>query len=149
MSTITTIQIAPSSGKRVAVDSINAIASFGLEGDYHAGREDPQQVTLITKEAVASFNNETLNAFVDTDLGRNIVTSGIDLTLCIGKKFQIGEVLLEGIEHCQPCATLGGRLAHYRLTASEVVKGFKDLGGIRARIVEGGIIRTGDAVQLI
>ena len=78
-----------------------------------------------------------------------IVTSGIDLALLIGKKFQIGEVTLEGMEHCQPCATLGTRLAHYRLTASEVVKGFKDLGGIRARVVEGGVMRTGDRLELV
>ena len=77
------------------------------------------------------------------------MTSGVDLALLIGKKFQIGQVTLEGMEHCQPCATLGARLAHYRLTASEVVKGFKDLGGIRARVVEGGVMRTGDRLEIV
>ena len=149
MPNVTAIQVAPSKGERESVDSVVAISAHGLEGDYHAGKDDPQQVTLITKEAIESFNRETLNAFKDTDLGRNIVTSGVDLAGYIGKNFQIGEVTLEGLEHCQPCATLGARLAHYRLTASEVVKGFKDLGGIRARVVEGGVIRTGDTLTLV
>ena len=149
MPKVNSIQIAPSKGKREAVESVLAIAAHGIEGDYHSGNEDAQQVTLITTEAIESFNQETLNAFKGSDLGRNIVTSGVDLALLIGKKFQIGQVTLEGMEHCQPCATLGARLAHYRLTASEVVKGFKDLGGIRARVVEGGVMRTGDTLELV
>ena len=91
MSEVNSIQIAPSKGKREAVESVLAIAAHGIEGDYHSGNEDAQQVTLITTEAIESFNQETLNAFKGSDLGRNIVTSGVDLALLIGKKFQIGQ----------------------------------------------------------
>lgn len=53
---------------------------------------------------------------------RNIVTEGVDLNALVGKRFRIGDALLEGIEPCDPCANLGGRLATASVPAPSVVR---------------------------
>ncbi len=52
----------------------------------------------------------------------------------------MGEALLEGIELCEPC-----RLFQKR-THPEVLRFFAGKGGLRARILSGGIIAAGDPV---
>lgn len=65
---------------------------------------------------------------------------GIELTSLIGKRFRIGEALLEGTGPCTPCSRMdenlgpGGRLA------------MKGLGGLTAKVIESGRIRVGDTV---
>ena len=152
MGSIVTIQISPATrterGARETRDAIDVVAGKGIDGDIHFGGESAAQVTLIAEEDVAAFNGETQDGFKPTDIGRNIVTRGVDVNALVGKTFRAGDAVLEGIEPCAPCATLGARLAHYRLTAQEVVKGLVNRGGLRARVVESGRIEVGSNVEV-
>jgi MOSC domain-containing protein YiiM len=49
-------------------------------------------------------------------------------------------VELEGLELCEPCSLLARR------THREALKFFVHKGGLRARILTGGLIRVGDSV---
>ena len=125
-------------------------AGRGLVGDrYHgdigsfsaklAGKPD-HEVTLIESEEIDRFNRETGLALAYGDLRRNLVTRGIRLNGLVGHEFEVGECLLEGLRLCEPCAHLA------RTVAKQVLPGLVHQAGLRARIVRGGRIRSGDAI---
>ena len=73
-------------------------------------------------------------------LRRNIVISGISLVALIGKKFRLGEVILEGIDACEPCERMEAALGPGAYNA------MVGHGGLCARILQGGKIRIGDSL---
>jgi MOSC domain-containing protein YiiM len=133
---------------RAEVSSVIAVVGRGLEGDENflkeggtltserAGRE----VTLIETEAIEALDFETGIVLEPCEARRNIVTRGVRLNELVGREFTVGEVVLRGIELCHPCNHLE------RNTQPGVKAGLENRGGLRAQIVRGGVIRTGDAV---
>jgi len=99
------------------------------------------EVTLIESEQINYFNKETgLN--LDPGLfRRNIITSNMDLNSLVGKQFQIGDVLLEGIRLCEPCSHLA------QIVTQEVLPTLVHRAGLRAKIKSGGVIRTDDLID--
>jgi MOSC domain-containing protein YiiM len=76
-------------------------------------------------------------------LRRNIVVAGINLTSLKQKQFRIGDVLLEGTIACAPCARMEENLGAGGFNA------MRGHGGLCARVIEHGTIRTGDAVTYV
>lgn len=126
------------------VDAARLIIEVGLQGDRYA---NSGVVTLIEAEAVEQFNETTGLDIGPGEVGRNIVTRGVRLNPLVGKQFKIADVRLEGMELCEPCATLGGRLASEAVSATEVVKAFVASAGIRAIVRGTGDICTGSAIS--
>jgi len=58
----------------------------------------------------------------------------------VGEQFSIGHAVFEGLELCEPCSLFARR------TYGEVVPFFRGKGGLRARIVSGGLLSVGDSV---
>lgn len=77
-----------------------------------------------------------------SELRRNIAIAGINLFSLKGRRFRIGQALLETTSWCQPCARLEERLGRGTFQA------MRGHGGITARVIEGGIIRLEDAVSV-
>ena len=128
-----------------ACQRVEAIAGLGLEGDRYCDprMRDPgeeTQVTLIEVEHIEAFVRSTGLAMRPDGPRRNLVTRGVALNDLVGKRFRVGEALLEGVELCEPCAVFA------RNTHRQAVKAFVHKGGLRASIVEGGGIRVGDAI---
>lgn len=127
------------------VPHVEALAGAGLEGDRYAeprNRKDPtHEVTLIEAESIEAFTRETGLAMAPHAPRRNLVTEGVRLNDLVGRRFRVGEAVLEGLELCEPC----GKFA--RATHREALKFFVGRGGLRARIVTGGVIRVGDRVD--
>ena len=124
-------------------DEVTVAVGTGVDGDYHSQRKPggDRQVTLIQAEHFAVIATNAGRDTVSPELfRRNIVVRGIDLGSLIGRRFRIGEALLEGTGPCTPCSRMdenlgaGGRLA------------MKGLGGLTAKVIEPGRIRLGDLV---
>jgi MOSC domain-containing protein YiiM len=135
----------------LAVPQILAVPGKGLEGDRYflgcgsfsrwpgTGRD----VSLIASEAI-----EAIRLASGIDLGdgrsrRNIVTEGVDLASLQGRRFRVGTALLQGVRECQPCLHLE------RLTEPGVFEALKGRGGWRAEVLEEGVIRVNDRIELM
>ena len=115
----------------------------GLVGDRYAGSG---VISLIQAEEVEAFNRATGLAIGAEETGRNLLTRGVALNPLLGRQFRIGEVLLEGIELCEPCATLGKHLSTQTVTDAQVVKALTGKAGLRARVCSGGSIQPGTEI---
>ena len=144
---LVSITIASESGSPLTrLEETSLVAAKGIPADrcYNENGADPdKQVTLIEEEKVAEFNRETGLDVAAWPTRRNLVTRGVDLNALRGKQFMVGDTLLEGVDLCQPCATLGKLFATEEVPSARVVKTMVDRGGLRATIVHGGSIRPG------
>ena len=135
-----------------ARSEIEATPGAGLAGDryalgigYYSPRPtDPgaREVTLFEAEVLDWLAAEHGIAFTPTEHRRNLTTRGVSLPSLLGRRFRIGQVLLEGVKDCPPCTHLEG------LVHKPVLHPLTDRGGLRARVVEGGLLRVGDALTL-
>lgn len=127
----------------LTTESASLIAGQGIAGDrYQTTHDGPRQVTLIAAEdlaAIAAFLGR--DAIAPELLRRNLVTSGINLTALKDQRFRIGDILLEGAGDCAPCSRMEQAFGPGGYNA---VRG---RGGITARVIAGGEIRVGDAVE--
>lgn len=126
----------------IAADLARLLTAHGIEGDrYDTKSNGARQVTLIGEEnlsAIASYLG--LARAEPTRLRRNLVTSGINLLALKGRRFRIGNAMLEYSGECAPCSRMEEEFGPGGYNA---VRGH---GGITARIIDGGAIRPGDVV---
>jgi MOSC domain-containing protein YiiM len=123
-----------------AVDAVEAVAGQGLRGDHHA-HDGKRQVTLIQAEHLAAVAAFVGRADLDPALlRRNVVVAGLNLLALKGRRFRAGAALLEWTGPCEPCSRMEEALGPGGYNA------MRGHGGITAGIVEGGLIRVGDAV---
>lgn len=123
------------------VEEAEAEAGKGLAGDRYQGGSGKRGITLIQAEhlpAIAALAG--LDAVAPAILRRNIVVSGLPLIALKGRRFRLGEALLETTESCDPCSMMEAALGPGGYNA------MRGHGGWCARIVEGGRIRRGDAL---
>jgi MOSC domain-containing protein YiiM len=142
--TVEAIFVAPEAGAPARqVEEVRAVALKGLDGDRHTVGKGTfpsgvagSALTLIEAEVCESFT---------PPLGRhehrrNVVTRGIDLNALVGHEFEIGTVRCRGVRLCEPCTVMDG------YAARPILRALVHRGGLRADILENGIIRCGDEV---
>ena len=139
----------PLDGSLVERDQVTVVAGAGIEGDRYFGRhEEPgQNITLVEAEEIEAFLSGNGRAIDLSVTRRNLVTRGVRLNALVGREFKVGDVLLRGVELCEPCLGLGAALEAPGLAAAEVVKRFMQRAGLRADVVSGGVIARGAVVQ--
>jgi MOSC domain-containing protein YiiM len=132
------------------VAEVRAIAGLGLEGDRYAAKKGSfskkdkpgRQVTLVEAEAIEALERELGLVLVSGETRRNVVTRGVALNHLVGRDFSVGGARLRGHELCEPCGDL------VRMTGKPtILAGLVHRGGLRAEILEGGVIRVGDEVR--
>lgn len=126
------------------VDSAQASAGGGLAGDRYRGGSGKRGVTLIQAEhlpAIAALAGHA--AVAPATLRRNLLVSGIPVIALKGVRFRVGEALLEGTDSCDPCSRMETALGPGGYNA------LRGMGGLCARVLEGGLVRVGDAVQWV
>ena len=124
------------------INEVVAEAGKGLIGDRYASGSGKRGITLIQSEHLPVIAALSGHASVSPQwLRRNLVVSGIPLIALKGRRFRIGDVLLEGTDACDPCSRMEAALGPGGYNA------MRGHGGLCARIVEGGTIRIGDALQ--
>ncbi|MEX1253547.1 MAG: MOSC domain-containing protein [Dehalococcoidia bacterium] len=148
--TVVSINIArEASGPMEALDQVSAVAGQGLEGDRYFAKQGSfsktegagRELTLIESEAIDALGRDYDVKLPYGDARRNIVTRGVALNHLVGKEFSVGEVRLRGVRLSEPCNHLAG------LTKEKVRPGLVHRGGLRADILNDGVIRVGDTVQ--
>ncbi|MBK1646714.1 MOSC domain-containing protein [Thiocapsa imhoffii] len=131
-------------GKRAAlvgVDAAQALTGAGLEGDHYAGRSGNRGITLLQAEhlpVIATLAG--VSQMAPAILRRNLLVSGINLIALKGQRFQIGTVVLEGTSFAHPCSRMEEVLGPGGYNA------MRGHGGLCARVIQGGLLRVGDAV---
>jgi MOSC domain-containing protein YiiM len=147
---VVSIQVAKQSGSpMIALREARAVVGRGLDGDRYfnqvgtySDRPDPgRDVTLIESEAVEALERDLQIKLDAKDSRRNIVTKGVPLNHLVGRRFRVGDVLLQGIRLCEPCSYLES------LTIQGVKNGLVHRGGLRAQILNVGTIRVGDIIK--
>jgi MOSC domain-containing protein YiiM len=147
--TVVAIYLAPAAGEALsAVEEVLALPGRGLEGDRYALGKGSfsrwpgagRAVTLIAQEVIESLRRES---GLDLDNGRsrrNIVTLGVHLPDLVGRTFRIGAARFRGDRLAEPCGYLERRLGAGLVTA------LRGRGGLRADVLDEGVLRTGDRV---
>jgi MOSC domain-containing protein YiiM len=127
-----------------AVTSTLAVAGGGRRsaGPARRGRTLHRQVTLIQHEHLPVIARLAQVQAVDAvGLRRNLVISGINLQALKNARLQVGAALLEIVGPCQPCSRMEEAIGPGGYAA------MRGHGGMTARVISGGAIRVGDAVQ--
>lgn len=143
------IYITPVAGGRLSgVTQVEAVSGKGLIGDRYYGEKgtfskpekDDREVTLIESEALDALRRDYKLEFKPEDTRRNIHTRGVPLNHLVGEEFRVGDVRLRGLRLCEPCGYLAG------MVSDAFSKALVHRGGLRAKIIDGGVIHVGDAV---
>lgn len=130
-------------------DELMLEAGVGVVGDRYAARagfysdlhHDGRQVTLFESETLQAIERDYKIALTPMDHRRNITTRGVPLNHLVGRRFSVGDTLLEGIMLSVPCR----HIEH--VTGKEIFNAMLHRSGLMARIVLGGPVRVGDAIR--
>jgi MOSC domain-containing protein YiiM len=153
--TVEGVFVTPESGGELDErDEVEALAGQGLRGDRYfreaadgtALDRDPDDgfdLTLIEREAVEAAEREGDLSLTPGEHRRNVETRGVALNHLVGERFRVGDVVCRGVELCEPCAYL------QELTHEGVLQSLVHRGGLCAEIVESGVIRPGDTVEVL
>jgi MOSC domain-containing protein YiiM len=140
---------AKGSAQMERVEEVRTIEGCGLEGDrYCEGAGfwtrfgDVCQVTLIEGEDLDYIEDELGIWVKNGEHRRNIITRGIRLDEMRRKRFRIGEAILEYDRPRPPCRHVQD------LSEPGMTRALKGRGGICARVVKAGWIRTRDAIEV-
>ena len=121
-------------------EAVELKASWGIEGDAHAG-DWHRQVSLLAGESIDQVL-EVLPTLKNGAFAENIITRGIDLTtLGIGHRLQLGEsAILEITQIGKECHNSG--CAIKKATGDCIMP----REGLFAKVIEGGTITPGDRI---
>lgn len=143
------IHVAPAQGEPMErVERAAAVAGRGLEGDRYYDTEgtfadrDGSDITFIEREALEAVERDYGIALEPGVHRRNVTTEGIALNHLDGERFRVGDLVCEGTELCEPCSYLERHLEEEGVREALIHR-----GGLRARILEGGALTTGDEIE--
>ena len=148
---VVSIHITRAAGQPMeTVAQARAVVGRGLEGDryflgtgYYSDKPGAggREITLIETETLDALPAEGPIKISATESRRNIATTGVPLNHLVGREFWVGEVRLRGTRLCEPCRYLDG------LTYPGVMTTLVHRAGLRAKILNDGIIRPRDTVK--
>ena len=146
-------------------DSITLLAGIGVEGDVHAGetvkhrfrmekdasQPNLRQVHLIHEELFEEVREAGFEVGAG-ELGENVTTRGIDLLgLPVGARLHLGaQAVVEVTGLRNPCA----QIDNFQKGLMKQVVGRDESGvvrfksGIMSVVLEGGVVRPGDAIKV-
>ena len=139
---IVAVSVSKNKGERkTPAESVHLRENFGIIGDAHAG-DWHRQVSLLAEESIEKMIALGLSVGPG-DFAENLTTRGVDLVnLPIGTRLGIGPTVLEISQIGKVCHT---RCAIFYQAGDCVMP--KE--GVFATVVNGGVIRPDDEIQLL
>lgn len=120
----------------------NFIEDFGLEGDAHGGKWH-RQVSLLAVESIEKMKAAGASDLSTGSFAENLTTEGLVLhELPVGTRLRIGETLQEVTQIGKECHQ---KCAIYHTVGNCVMP----TEGIFTRVLQGGIIKPGDTIEVI
>jgi len=141
--TVRAVCISANKGERKKnIGKATLVENHGLAHDAHAG-DWHRQVSLLAQESIAKMQAAGLDVGAG-DFAENLTTEGIDLChLPIGTRLAVGDTCLLEV-------TQIGKICHDRCAifyqAGDCVMPKE---GIFIRLLEGGVVRVGDSIEVI
>ncbi|MFO7815392.1 MAG: MOSC domain-containing protein [Halanaerobiales bacterium] len=130
--------------KKQNIKEAKLIENYGFEDDAHAG-DWHRQVSLLGVESIDKMKKMGMDLELDFgDFAENITTEGIQLySLPIGTILNIGgNIKLEVTQ-------IGKECHHGCEILKQVGKCIMPEEGIFAKVLKGGIVKTGDEINII
>ena len=116
--------------------SAEVVKDAGLQGCAHARAGGKRQILLVDAQTLGVFQ---LQPGITRE---NVTTEGLDVNrLAIGQRLQLGAVELEVSAVCDPCEQI-------EALRTGLQAEMQDRRGMLCRVLSGGRIRRGDAIQL-
>ena len=140
---IHSISISPKRGElKKEVPFANVIDGYGIENDGHAG-DWGRQITCLSWESVQKSNKDNNLNMGPGDFAENILIEGIGLSnLTVNSKIKLGEdVILE--------VTQIGKEDHPSIVTKTFGVSLLPYEGLFCKVIKGGKIKKGDAVEKI
>jgi MOSC domain-containing protein YiiM len=145
------IHITPAASQPMqALREARLVAGQGLDGDrYKLGtgtyspKPDIREVTLIEAEALEALARDYKVTLLPHEHRRNLTTRDVPLNHLVGRRFRVGQCLLEGGRLNVPCQYLED------LVGKKVFKPLMHRSGLNCRILEGGTVHIGDVIRPI
>ena len=128
--------------KKEAVEEGLLQEDFGLTGDAHADCCTHRQVSLLAIESINKMRSLGFD-IGPGDFAENLTTEGIDLvSLPIGTEISIGnEIILEISQIGKECHS--GCAIYLQIGKCIMPK-----EGVFARVIQGGLVKAGDAITV-
>ena len=128
--------------RKTLVERARVLENHGLEGDAHAGPWH-RQVSFLASESIQAACQKGLTVDFG-DFAENVATEGVDwTTLAVGTRVKLGAAVIVEVSQIgktchKPCAI------YYQ--AGDCIMPRE---GVFARVIRGGEIACGDAVELL
>ena len=149
------IHIASSASEKMQeLSEAELVKDKGIKGDrYYKGTgkyshiPDVRDVTLIEKEVLDALEQnqpplqENSIILKPNEHRRNLTSVGVPLNYLVGKKFKVGEVILEGGRLNFPCKYLAN------LLKKPLLLPLYNRSGLNCKVIKGGKIRINDIIE--
>ena len=127
-------------GQPHAVEEVEAIAHQGLVGDRKFGAK--RQISIVSVDELAEAAARLGSEIPPGSTRRQITISEGRFDRTPGSTIRIGDVVVSVNGDCSPCDEMEQSIGPGARAA------LVDLGGVTGTIVEGGVIRVGDPVEM-
>jgi hypothetical protein len=137
----------PGAHPMIFADQLECVAGRGIRGDRFFGYRDDYkgQITFFSGEVFDALRREVPGAAAapPTALRRNVLLRGVELDALTGRTFSLQGVRFCGTEECRPCYWMD------RAVAPGTEAWLRGRGGLRARILGDGALRSAAACELV
>lgn len=127
---------------RVAVQQVNLIANYGIEGDRKGGHPT-RQLNMMSQATLDALAQQGFNTAPGA-MGEQMIVSGLDVdALAVGVRLRLGaQAVIEVTDHRTGCARFEHIQGHDRAEAAGQM-------GIMAKVITSGVVMIGDSIEVL
>ena len=130
---------------------LQLIAGRGIEGDryligqetgfYSHKPEEGRQITLFELETLEALRRDHGIELLPEEHRRNVTVEGVPLNHLVGRRFRLGEAIVEATRLSTPCRHIE------EILGKAVFDPLINRSGLNCKIIAGGALRVGDLVR--